>query len=241
MEKNDRFIQVNGEILPYSVERRRVRNPRLEFRAEGLVVVLPVGWGDETHLLKEKIGWISKKHAQIKAAFERLDKRAAGGNAVPIFGELFEIRRGTSLLFDPARRIIELNPDDTNQKKRLAAMLKKMLAEELHQAVTYYCQRFGVNFKRICIKRHRSKWGSCSFRGNLNFNLRLVHLPRELVWYLACHEVAHLRERGHGKRFWSLVGSEFNNYREIEKKLFEYWFLAQECLNSIFSSDWANF
>ncbi|MBC7219854.1 MAG: DUF45 domain-containing protein, partial [Hadesarchaea archaeon] len=146
-----------------------------------------------------------------------------------------------SLLFDPEKRIVELDLDDANQKKRLAAMLKKMLNEELHKAVAYYSDRFGVGFKRICIKKHRSKWGSCSFRGNLNFNLRLVHLPKSLVWYLACHEVAHLRVRGHGKKFWSLVSSEFSNYREMEKKLFEYWFFVQESIKSVFPRDKAVF
>ncbi|MEM2890246.1 MAG: SprT family zinc-dependent metalloprotease [Candidatus Hadarchaeum sp.] len=236
MGKNEKFIRVNGDLLPYSVEHRRIRNPRLEFRAGELLIVLPLGWGDETPLLREKIGWISKKHLQIKSALERLSKQTVGPNALPIFGEFFEIQRGKSLVFDPIKRIIELDLDDAIQKKRLAAMLKKMLAEELHKAVAYYSDRFGVNFRRVCIKRHRSKWGSCSFRGNLNFNLRLVLLPKELVWYLACHEVAHLRERGHGKGFWSLVSSEFSNYREMEKKLFEHWFFTQKCLRSVFPS-----
>jgi hypothetical protein len=221
-----KFIRINGGTLPYSVVHRRVRNPRLEFRAEGLLVILPLGWRDETSLLREKMGWISRKHAEITAALEKLGAQA-NDRSLPIFGEFFEIRRGKSLVFDPGGKVIEFDPADNNQLRRLTAMLKKMLTEELQRAVTHYSRRFGVNFERICIKRQRSKWGSCSGRGNLNFNFHLVHLPRELIWYLACHEVAHLRERGHGKGFWALVKSEFENYREMEKRLFEYWFFVQ--------------
>ncbi|MGQ9788613.1 MAG: M48 family metallopeptidase [Candidatus Hadarchaeaceae archaeon] len=237
MEKNgDKFIQLNGENLPYSVEHRRIRNPRLEFRSEKLLVILPFGWADETSLIEEKIGWISKKHAEIKSAVERLSEQARGANSLPVFGEFFEVRQRKSLLFDPVKRIIEIDQKDANQKKRLVTVLKKMLAEELHKAVVYYSRRFGVSFRRISIKRHRSKWGSCSFRGNLNFNLLLVHLPKPLIWYLACHEVAHLRERGHGKKFWLLVSEEFNNYREMEKKLFEYWVFVQSKNSAFFHS-----
>ena len=231
---NVKFIKIDGENLPYTVEHRMIRHPRLEFRGERLLVILPTGWGDESHLLKEKMGWISKKHWKIRAALEKLKSQANGSNSLPIFGEFFEIRWGKSLVFDAEEKVIEFDPNDGNQVKRLGAMFKKMLADELQKAVTYYSRQFGVSFKKICIKRQRSKWGSCSFRGNLNFNLHLVYLPKELVWYLACHEVAHLRVKGHGKSFWSLVKGEFENYREMEKRLFEYWIFIQECAESVF-------
>jgi predicted metal-dependent hydrolase len=71
----------------------------------------------------------------------------------------------------------------------------------------------------------------------LNFNLWSVCLPKELIRYLACHEVAHLREKNHGRGFWDLVGQEFENFREMEKRLFEYWFFVQKHYSDLFSSD----
>ena len=65
--------------------------------------------------------------------------------------------------------------------------------------------------------------GSCSADGNLSFNLWLICLPIELIRYIAWHEVAHMRENNHCRRFWELVGSEFGNYKEMEKRLSEYW------------------
>ncbi|MFH1820912.1 MAG: YgjP-like metallopeptidase domain-containing protein [Methanobacteriota archaeon] len=231
-----KFIQVNGEPLPYRVEQRSVRYPRLEFKTEELLVILPKGWKDETHLLEEKKDWIFKKHSEIKSAMERLRAGMKNQSSLPIFGDFFELRPSSSLVVDLERRIIDCDLNDASQLSRLASILKKMLSRELREAAEHYGKRFGVSFKRICVKRHRSKWGSCSYRGNLNFNLWLVCLPKELVWYLACHEVAHLKEKGHGRAFWALVRGEFENYKEMEKKLFGYWFFVQEYSRVVFPS-----
>jgi hypothetical protein len=83
------FIQVNGEMLPYRVERRNVRYPRLEFRSVELLVILPRKWGDEAALVEEKMGWISKRHSQVRAAIEKL-RGGTGSNRLPIMGEFFE-------------------------------------------------------------------------------------------------------------------------------------------------------
>lgn len=229
-------IQVNGVTLPYRVEQRSVKYPRLEFKAGELLVILPNGWKDETRILEEKKDWISKKHDEIKDILDRLKSGMRGPRSLPIFGDFFEFRDGVSLMVDSERRVIELDQSDANHLRRLRTILKKMLTRELQEAVDHYSGGFGVSSNRISVKKQRSKWGSCSFRGNLNFNLWLVCLPKDLVWYLACHEVAHLKEKGHGKAFWSVVGSEFENYREMEKKLFGYWFLVQEQLRLLFPS-----
>lgn len=226
-------IDINGETLPYRVEQRSVKYPRLELKTDELLVILPRGWKDEESLLKEKKDWIFKKRSEIRGALEKL-REGAGERSLPIFGEFFELRQGSSLLVDIEKKIIECDTGDDGQLRRLAGILRKMLAKELQEAAEHYSRKFGVGFKRICVKRQRSKWGSCSHRGNLNFNLWLVCLPKELVWYLACHEVAHLRERGHRRPFWALVKGEFENYRELEKKLFGYWFLVQKYSRTVF-------
>lgn len=235
-DKRAKFIQVNGVTLPYRVEQRSVRYPRLEFKTDELLVILPKGWKDEAPLLEEKKDWIFKKHSEIKGALEKLRAGMKGQSSLPIFGEFFELRPSGSLVIDLEGKIIECDLNDAGQLRRLAAILKKMLIRELQEASKHYSSKFGVSFKRICVKRQRTKWGSCSYRGNLNFNLWLVCLPKELVWYLACHEVAHLREKGHGRAFWGLVRGEFENYKEMEKNLFGYWFFVQEYSRVVFPS-----
>ena len=220
-----KFIQVNGEALPYRVERRRVRYSRLEFNAYELLVILPMKGGDETKLLEEKKRWISKNHAQIRNAIEKL----GGGksNGLPILGDFFELRETGRLKVDFDAKVIEYDPSDGKQLRRLGRILKRKLLGELEPAVEEYSRKLGVGFNRITVRKMRSKWASCSSNGNLSFNLRLICLPREIIRYLACHEVAHLKEKKHGDAFWAIMEREFSNYGAMEIKLFEYWFFVQ--------------
>jgi hypothetical protein len=68
-----------------------------------------------------------------------------------------------------------------------------------------YAPRMGVSHGKIRVKDMRSLWGSCSYRGDLSFNARLLSAPPEVLDYVVVHELAHLRWRGHGRRFWDLV------------------------------------
>ena len=144
-----------------------------------------------------------------------------------ILGERFEFRENGSLIIDFDEKVIEFNPSSPNHLNRLERILKRRLLDELEPAVAHYSTKLGVRFNRITIRRQRTRWGSCSSDGNLNFNLRLVCLPPDLIRYIACHEVAHLKEKNHRKAFWKLVGSEFANYKEMEKRLSEFWSLVQ--------------
>ncbi len=144
-----------------------------------------------------------------------------------IFGERFEFRENGSLIVDFDEKVIELDPRNYNHLRRLERILKRRLLLELEPVVQEYCKKLGVGFKRITIRKQRSRWGSCSADGTLNFNLWLISLPRELIRYVAWHEVAHLREKNHGRAFRELIKMEFN-YREMEKRLKEYWFIGKE-------------
>ena len=145
-----------------------------------------------------------------------------------LFGERIEFRENGSLIVDFDEKVIEFDPSSPNHLNRLERILKRRLLDELEPALAHYSGKLGVRFNRITIRRQRTRWGSCSSDGNLNFNLRLVCLPPDLIRYIACHEVAHLKEKNHRKAFWRLVGIEFGNYKEMEKRLSEYWSLVQK-------------
>lgn len=99
---------------------------------------------------------------------------------------------------------------------------RREFAPLLEQKVAYYAARMGVTYGRITIRSQKTRWGSCSSAGNLNFNIRLADLPEELLDYVVVHELAHRREMNHSADFWNIVEREMPDWRERRKKLREY-------------------
>jgi Predicted metal-dependent hydrolase len=78
---------------------------------------------------------------------------------------------------------------------------------------------YKVDFNRIAIRDQSTRWGSCSCKGNLNFNYRIVFLPERLIDYIVVHEMCHLREMNHSSRFWDLVALALPDYAVRRKDL----------------------
>lgn len=89
------------------------------------------------------------------------------------------------------------------------------------QRVAYFAKRMGVSYGRITIREQKTRWGSCSAKGNLNFNWKLVRMPEEALDYVVVHELAHRKEMNHSDRFWAIVEAELPDYRERRKMLKE--------------------
>ncbi len=101
---------------------------------------------------------------------------------------------------------------DYLQHKEAARVLAK-------EKVEYFNHFYGFTIKRLSIRDQRSRWGSCSRQGGLNFNYRLVFLPEELVDYLIVHELCHLGELNHSAAFWQLVARTIPDYENRRRLL----------------------
>jgi predicted metal-dependent hydrolase len=118
----------------------------------------------------------------------------------------------------PARSAQEHRDEFLEQK----AAAKKLVLERL----AHFNENYRFVFGRVTIKNHTTKWGSCSSRGNLNFNYKIISLPTEVADYIIVHELCHLREMNHSPQFWLLVSQSIPDYpaqrkhlRHIEKHL----------------------
>ena len=89
------------------------------------------------------------------------------------------------------------------------------------ERTAYFAKRMGVDYGRITIREQKTRWGSCSSKGNLNFNWKLVLLDPELLDYVVVHELAHRREMNHSVAFWKVVEAELPDYRERRRRLKE--------------------
>lgn len=88
----------------------------------------------------------------------------------------------------------------------------------VHDRIAYWNQSFALPYGRIAIRNQSTRWGSCSTKGNLNFNYRIAFIPMELADYIIVHELCHLIEFNHSPRFWNHVAKAIPDYL-IRKKL----------------------
>jgi predicted metal-dependent hydrolase len=155
-----------------------------------------------------------------------------------------ELKTGNLLLVlphgqDPSE-IAEKHRDWINQKTELIrtsledSTSKKIFEREdgeFKDVVRLFAEKISreldVSVNRIYFRKMKTKWASCSSKGNLTVNTLLGYLPEELIEYVVLHEIAHLIERRHNDRFWGIISTKFGEYQKMEKDLFAYWFLIR--------------
>jgi predicted metal-dependent hydrolase len=97
--------------------------------------------------------------------------------------------------------------------------LKEHAREMVTRRLEKYAEFYGFQYKGVAIRNQKTRWGSCSSKGNLNFNYKILLLPQRHADYIIVHELCHLKEFNHGKRFWSLVEQTFPDYEKIVAQL----------------------
>ncbi|MBP5733087.1 MAG: M48 family metallopeptidase [Lachnospiraceae bacterium] len=102
-----------------------------------------------------------------------------------------------------------------DELKRLAEQAKEVIP----QRVAVYASLIGVTYHRITIRNQRTRWGSCSTKGNLNFNVALMKVPPQVLDYVVVHELCHRLEMNHSARFWERVGAVYPEYKIWRKWL----------------------
>ena len=107
---------------------------------------------------------------------------------------------------------------ESEDVKKLTAEEIKTLAEQalklIPQRVEYFARQVGVDYGRITIRNQKTRWGSCSSKGNLNFNCLLMLAPTEILDYVVVHELCHRKEMNHSKAFWTEVEKVLPDYRQ---------------------------
>lgn len=121
------------------------------------------------------------------------------------------------------KHLKRIEQNKASQPEPLSAQELKMLAQKalqvLPKKVEYYAAKIGVTYGTITIRNQKTRWGSCSSKGNLNFNCQLMLFPEEIQDYVVVHELCHRKEMNHSQRFWNEVGRTMPDYEERRKYL----------------------
>jgi len=109
------------------------------------------------------------------------------------------------------------------RSRKLYLANKEAARALIHERVRHFMQHYGskhsIAVGSIAIRNQKSRWGSCSKKGNLNFNYKLIFLSPELRDYVIVHEICHLKEFNHGKGFWDLVAETVPEWKARRKEL----------------------
>jgi hypothetical protein len=90
---------------------------------------------------------------------------------------------------------------------------RAMVKERIEYFMNHYGVRHDISVGRIAIRNQKSRWGSCSKKGNLNFNYKLLFMPPQIRDYVIVHEICHIKEFNHRPSFWSLVAETVPDWR----------------------------
>lgn len=107
-------------------------------------------------------------------------------------------------------------PELLSKTDRMKIQLK------IGKRVRHYCEAMGVTVGYVTVKNQKTRWSSCSAKGNVNFNYQLAFLPDELLDYVVIHELAHRRHMNHSRAFWAEVEKYCPDYLERREQLKEY-------------------
>jgi predicted metal-dependent hydrolase len=122
--------------------------------------------------------------------------------------------------------LLQLSGDVSNTRgvqQALRSWLLKHAAGLFEPRLRACADELGVTFRRIAVRRQRTRWGSCSVRGTISLNCCLLFQRPEVLRYLLVHELAHVKHMNHSARFWSLVGTHCPDCRRLDRELLDGW------------------
>lgn len=204
-------LHLSDRSLPLKLK-RNMRAKRLTLRIEAggkaVCVTSPprVAEAEIFKFIERNRGWLEVKLAKLPAS--TFSDQPSAGKSVIFFGIAHDIvhengRGITHHVTTPAAQI-KVFGNEVFIPRRIEDFFKKQARLTIEPLVKHYCFLVDAKVKSIRYKDTKSRWGSCSFDGNLNFSWRIVMAPHPVIQYLVAHEVAHLIEMNHSVHFWKL-------------------------------------
>lgn len=156
-------------------------------------------------LVNKKNSWIEKKVKEIISRPQQIEREFVNGEGFNYLGENYKLKitnvssitLGEYLFFPKSRK--------QNIKEEIINWYKQQSGKIIKSRVDWYAKNIGLNYSSIKISNAQKRWGSCGKNNSLTFNWRLIMAPLQIIDYVVVHELLHIDEKNHSRRFWNKV------------------------------------
>jgi len=221
LEEPERRTILLGRPIRYRFERRHRRTFAIAVNHDGLRVLAPARapLRDVEAFLKEKAVWITRKLDEWAARNRPARLLGQTGETLPLFGRMLrlEVVPGARVVLQREDRLVVCANDD------VANLVKEWICaralETFAARAAHFAARIELPPPLVALTDARTRWGSCSARGRIRLSWRLANLAPELSDYVVAHEVAHLKEMNHSRRFWALVETLYPDHQAARRAI----------------------
>ncbi len=216
----------SGEDLHYQLERRARRTVGLKITASGLVIHAPnrILKSQLEAIILDKAGWIKTKLATLRAN-QPPEFAWKNGETLMLLGQtyaltLIEEKRASLTLLENKLQLSA--PHVHNQQwvaRKIFSWYQQTAKADFARRLEIFSAKLDVKPPQLFLSNAKTRWGSCNSKREIRLNWRLIQAPPALINYVVCHELAHLKEMNHSKKFWQVVEQLFPDYLAAEKAL----------------------
>lgn len=221
------FLLNSGESVAVQVKRRKgTRHLRLRLdRSNRVVVSVPLCYSDREALkfVAKQRDWLEDQLACVPAVrnladwLEEHPRLTGSGDRFAVRVEATERGRADYIFEENGAAIVLRVPvGNADSDAGLIQLVRRFAKDAMACRVAYHAKRLDLKFTKLSVRDQASRWGSCSSSGGISLNWRLVLVAPELQDYVILHELAHLTEMNHSRRFWALL-DQYDQNREANE------------------------
>ena len=232
-------IKIGNTVIEYNVVRTDRKTVGITIDpVEGVIVRSPKKVSKEKieNIVNNKSDWILQKLTKLDDVKSTpAPKELLSGEKLPYLGRRYRLKvikdssiskKQAEVKLYQGKFIAKLSSSVVDDELRIKILKNKLIkwyrkhAEiKINNRVNKYKTQIGVKPNKVKIKKQKKRWGSCSNKGNLNFNWKLIMAPMSIVDYIVIHELAHLKYQNHSNEFWELVETIIPDYEKRQEWL----------------------
>lgn len=170
------------------------------------------------HFVKLNEKWISETVTRKQQLMMKNDWFQTG--QLLFLGTYYPVRlqadagKKSEVVFTGESITVRYNGTEEDARCQMEKFFRRAANEKLTELAEAYADLIGVKYNKISIRKQATRWGSCSSKGNLSFNLKILCAPIEMVAYVALHEVMHLKHFNHSRDFWNEIQQVMPDYKK---------------------------